>query len=92
MLRHDLTPAGKARACRRGFSLVESLVVVTIVGMLMALLLPAVQQSREAARAAQCKSHLHDISLALLLREQNRGALSLGRLGLEMAAARRSRR
>jgi hypothetical protein len=43
--------------------------------MLMALLLPAVQQSREAARAAQCKSHLHDIALALLVREQCRGAL-----------------
>jgi len=55
--------------------LVESLVVVTILGVLMALLLPAVQQSRQTARAVQCKSHLHDIALALLLREETRGAL-----------------
>jgi hypothetical protein len=51
------------------------LVVVSIIGMLTALLLPPIQQSREAARAAECKSHLHQIAQALLLREESRGNL-----------------
>jgi len=46
---------------RRGFSLVELLVVISVLGCLFALLLPAVQAAREAARAAQCKSNLHQI-------------------------------
>jgi prepilin-type N-terminal cleavage/methylation domain-containing protein/prepilin-type processing-associated H-X9-DG protein len=49
---------------RAGFSLVELLVVITIIGILLALLLPAVQASRESARSAQCKNNLRQMGIA----------------------------
>ena len=60
---------------RLGFTLVELLVVITIIGMLVALLLPAVHSVRERARQTQCMNNLKQLSLAVVSYDSSKGQL-----------------
>lgn len=70
-----------------GFSLVELLVVVATIGLLLALLLPAVQAAREAGRRASCQNNLRQVALATLMYEQALGSFPPGMAQSEFAAA-----
>ena len=68
------------RVKSRGFTLVELLVVIAIIGVLVALLLPAVQAAREAARRTQCINNLKQMGLGAANYESARGVFPPGRL------------
>jgi len=72
----------------QGFTLVELLVVIAIIGILVALLLPAIQAAREAARRVNCQSNLKNLSLSVLNYESQHDALPPGANAAQISGER----
>lgn len=80
-LKSKLFNKGITKSFQGGFTLVELLVVIAIIGVLAALLLPAIQSARESSRRITCSNHLKQIASAALLHESTHGFLPSGGWG-----------
>ena len=72
---------GWCRSSQRGFTLIELLVSMSVIGILIAVLLPAVQTSREAARRTQCRNNLRQMAVAIQNHESSFRAIPGGGWG-----------
>ena len=85
-IRYRVSPFIRSRA----FTLVELLVVIAIIGVLVSLLLPAVQAAREAARRASCLNKEHNLAIAVLTFEESRGEFPANHGGFFFTSADRT--